>query len=210
MTSQPSDLAPLQTIASAFAAGQLSLWDAAAQTLQALIDRVRCSRVSLWGFDSQGGSRFLRCVAFKQANEALVADDTLLCEDQYRDYFAALIQNGIFVANDTRCEPSLVAMRGAFLDSHRIGAMLDIAVTINGRAYGIVCCEQIPGPREWSPEDIAAARALVARAALLLACDPSVKIEAMQSLPIAPLDSAGAATAGRRGNERRTRRPSDE
>ena len=206
MASQNSDLAPLQAIASAFSAGQLTLWEATEQALQALIDRVRCSRVSLWGFDLEGGFKALRCVAVKLANRPLVPDATVLYEDQYRDYFTGLIQNGVFVANDTRCHPSLVEMRGAFLDSHRIGALLDVAVTINGRAYGIVCCEQIPGPRNWTADDIAAARAAVSRAALLIASEPSVKIEAIHSVRIEPLGGDGTSATDQRSDERRDRR----
>ena len=206
MATQPGDLAPLQAIASAFSAGQISLWEAAGDVLQALIDRLQCSRVSLWGFDLEGGQRALRCVVFKRAHEGLKCDATLLREDQYRDYFAALIRTGVFVADDMRNEPALTAMRGPFLDSHQIGALLDVAITINGRAYGIVCCEQIPGPRHWRPDDIAAARAAVSRAALLIASEPSVAFEAIASVALEPLDAPAAPDSparAERGQERR-------
>lgn len=207
MATQTSDFAPLQAIASAFSAGQISLWEAAGEVLQALMDKLQCSRVSLWGFELEGGQRLLRCVVFKLAREDLKCDATLLHEDQYRDYFAALIRTGVFVTDDMRNEPALVAMRMPYLDANHIGALLDVAVTINGRAYGIVCCEQIPGPRHWLPEDIAAARAAVARAALLIASEPSVAFEAIASLAIAPLDAPAAPDSparAARGHERRT------
>ena len=193
MATQPSDFAPLQAIASAFSAGHISLWQAAGEVLQALMDKLQCSRVSLWGFELEGGQRLLRCVAFKLAHEDLKCDATLLHEGQYRDYFAALIRTGVFVSDDMRNEPALMAMRMAFLDANHIGALLDVAVTINGRAYGIVCCEQIPGPRRWLPEDIAAVRAAVSRAALLVACEPSVAFETIASVPIKPLDAPAAS-----------------
>lgn len=221
MATQPGDLAPLQAIASAFSAGQISLWEAAGEVLQTLMDRLQCSRVSLWGFELEGGQRALRCVLFKRAHEDLKCDATLLREDQYRDYFAALIRTGVFVTDDMRREPALAAMRTPFLDANHIGALLDVAVTINGRAYGIVCCEQIPGPRHWLPEDIAAARAAVSRAALLIASEPSVAFDEIASVAIRPLDapaepeSADSANAARAANspagtahlhERRARR----
>ena len=209
MATQPSDLAPLQAIASAFSAGQISLWEATGEVLQALMDRLQCSRVSLWGFELEGGQRVLRCVAFKLAHQGLTCDATLLREDQYRDYFSALIRTGVFVADDMRNEPALAAMRTPFLDAHHIGALLDVAVTINGRAYGIVCCEQIPGPRHWLPDDIAAARAAVSRAALLIASEPSVAFEAIASVALEPLDapkSPGATARAARDQERRTGR----
>jgi len=116
-------------------------------------------------------------------------DHARLNESQYRDYFAALIQTGVFVADDVAAEPFLVAMRGLFLAEHRIGALLDIAVMINGRADGIVCCEQIPGSRCWQPEVVAAACAAISRAALLIAADPSVDIDAIRSIAIEPFDA---------------------
>lgn len=196
MATQTSDLAPLQAIASAYSAGQLSLWEATGQALQALIDRIHCSRVSLWGFDLEGGTRTLRCIAVKNDAEDLATDTTLLRENEYRDYFAALVRTGVFVAPDARTDPMLKAMRGAFLDSHQIGALLDVAITINGRAYGIVCCEQIPGPRLWSPDDIAAARAAVSRAALLIASEPGIDFDAMPSVPIEPFGMAAHEPRG--------------
>lgn len=209
MATQPTDLAPLQAIASAFSAGQISLWEATGEVLQALMDRLQCSRVSLWGFELEGGQRVLRCVAFKLAHQGLTCDATLLREDQYRDYFSALIRTGVFVADDMRNEPALAAMRTPFLDAHQIGALLDVAVTINGRAYGIVCCEQIPGPRHWLPDDIAAARAAVSRAALLIASEPSVTFEAIVSVALEPLDapkSPDATARAARDQERRAGR----
>ena len=206
MATQPGDLAPLQAIASAFSAGQIGLWEAAGEVLQALMDRLQCSRVSLWGFELEGGQRALRCVVSKLAHEDLRCDATLLREDQYRDYFASLIRTGVFIADDMRNEPALVAMRMPFLDANHIGALLDVAVTINGRAYGIVCCEQIPGPRHWLPEDIVAARAAVSRAALLIASEPSVAFEAIASVAIKPLDAPDAPAGDGRSAERRTRR----
>ena len=209
MATPPGDLAPLQAIASAFSAGQIDLWEAAGEVLQALMDRLQCSRVSLWGFELEGGQRALRCVVFKRAHEDLKCDATLLHEDQYRDYFAALIRTGVFVADDMRKEPALAAMRGSFLDGHHIGALLDVAVTINGRAYGIVCCEQIPGPRHWLSEDIVAARAAVSRAALLIASEPSVPFEAIASVALEPLDApqaSGPTPRAQRNHERRTGR----
>ena len=221
MATPPNDLAPLRAIASAFSAGQIGLWEAAGEVLQALMDRLQCSRVSLWGFELEGGQWALRCVAFKLAHEDLKCDATLLHEDQYRDYFAGLIRTGVFVIDDMRKEPALAAMRTPFLDVNHIGALLDVAVTINGRAYGIVCCEQIPGPRHWLADDIAAARAAVSRAALLIASEPSVAFDEIASVAIRPLDAPAApaapeapGTAGKtdsparagRSHERRTRR----
>ena len=187
--SPTADHALLQALASAFSAGQTTMWETAAVALQALMDRVHCSRVSLWRFDLDRGTRALRCFVVKRTGEELVPDRTRLDEGQYRDYFAALVQTGVFVANDAIHEASLVAMRGAFLAEHRIGALLDIAVLINGRAYGIVCCEQIPGPRDWQPEDVAAVRAAVSRAALLIGAEPSVDLDAIPSVAIEPFDA---------------------
>jgi hypothetical protein len=198
-----TEFAILQELASGYGAGHVSLWGAAAAALQALMDRVQCSRVSLWAFDLDGGRRALQCFASKRNGEALKTDSTILFEDQYRDYFAALVETGVFVANDARIEPSLIAMRGVFLERHRIGALMDVAVTINGRAYGIVCCEQIPGPRQWRPEDIASARSAVSRAALLLAADPSIDLETIHSVAIEPFQERRLRVMPFLGYERR-------
>lgn len=52
------------------------------------------------------------------------------------------------------------------LDS--VKSLLDAAFMLNGRAYGMVCCEETAAPRAWRAGDVFALRAIVTRLALLM------------------------------------------
>jgi len=91
------------------------------------------------------------------------------------------------VSNDAMSDPRLLAMRGVYLKGNNISALLDIPVTINGRAYGIVCCEQVGAPYRWLPAQVLAARQSVTRAGPLLAREPSIRLDEIESMAIEPL-----------------------
>ena len=176
----------LRAIASAYSGGLKTPTEAISDALQALIEEVGCSRVSLWRFESQAGGRALRCFVWKLAGLGSVPDATLLEENQYREYFSELVRSGVFVSNDAMADSRLRAMRGPYLQVHSISALLDIPITINGRSYGIVCCEQIRAQQLWTAKQVSAARATVTRAGLLVARELETRLSEIESVPLAP------------------------
>ncbi len=186
MSRKTSNKTILQSIASAYGAGQKTVSQAIADALEASMQSIGCARVSLWRFERHGGSRGLRCFVAKLSGQPPTEDSTLLAEDQYRSYYAALVQRSAFVSDDAMHDPRLLAMRGGYLQQHGISALLDIPVTINGRAYGIVCCEQLDTPYRWLPQQIRTARESVTRAGLLLAQEPTIRLDTLESMPIEP------------------------
>ena len=174
----------LRAVAVAYATGAQSFQASIRAALDALMDEVQCERVSLWKFQVVQGTRVLRCLLHQHVGSAPVENSELLDEAQYRDYFTALVKEGIYVSNDAASDDRLRKMRADYLDRHRITALLDIPLAINGRAYGIVCCEQLNGPHPWSPAERSAARQTVARAGLLLASEPTIRLELLDSIAI--------------------------
>jgi GAF domain-containing protein len=177
----------LTSLASAYGSGEASFEKSIEVALAALMRQVMCNRVSLWRFDVTDGVRALRCFLYQVAGKTPVADDTVLDEDQFRDYFSALVLSGIFVSNDAQTDDRLKAMRAVYLDIHHIGASLDVPVIINGRAYGMVCCEQVGERRVWTERALLAARQTVTHAGLLLANERSIQLASLGSIPMAPL-----------------------
>ena len=176
--------ATLQDAASDFAAGRTSLWQATDAALGILIDRVGCLRVSLWKFDGLPDGRVLNCFAAKASGSRAIEVSESLTQEQYQDYFSALIRTTVFVSNDARADPRLVAMRGDYLEKYDVGALLDVLAAVNGRAYGIACCEYLGRPRDWNGRDIATARAMISFAMRLLASEPSLNLQSHFSVPI--------------------------
>ena len=186
MFKKASNKAILQSIASAYGAGQKTVEQAIDDALEASMHHIGCARISLWRFENDGGARGLRCFVAKLVGQPTTDDSTLLAEDQYRAYYAALVQRSAFVSDDAMRDPQLLAMRGGYLLQNGITALLDIPVTINGRAYGIVCCEQIGTAYHWSPQQIRTARETVTRAGLLLAQESTIRLGTLESMPIEP------------------------
>ena len=186
MFKKTSNKAILQSITSAYGAGQKTVEQAIDDALQASMQHIGCDHISLWRFEQDGSAHGLRCFVAKLSGQPLTQDSTLLCEDQYRNYYAALVQRSAFVSDDAMRDPRLLAMRGGYLLQHGITALLDVPVTINGRAYGIVCCEQLGTPHRWSPQQIRTARETVTRAGLLLAQEPTIRFDTLESMPIEP------------------------
>ncbi len=195
MTPHHTRLAALEAIADAHASGLASGRHAVADALDVLIDAARCSRASIWLFEPTRTGRNLRCIVVKSAGQPLRDDSTLLAESQYADYFAALVERGMFASTDAMRDPVLLGMRGNYLQANGIGALLDMALSINGRAYGIVCCEQIPGPRPWTRGEIGAARAAITRVGFVIATRFGDALNSLDSVPIAPLAATDSGSA---------------
>ena len=101
-------------------------------------------------------------------------------------------------------DPALQAMREPYLVPNNVRSLLDAAFMLNGRAYGMVCCEETAAPRDWRAGDVLALRAIVTRLALLMSGAPESVLWTTPSLPAQALAGASAARTGRptgRGQE---------
>ena len=187
MATRLPGLAHLQEIGAAFYAGARSRDEARSDVIDVIAGQVQCSRVSLWRFDGTPGALKLLCLASKVTGAELVTSEHSLHEAEYHDYFDALVRTGMYVGHDTMHDPHLQPMRESYLLPGSVLSMLDAAFTVNGRAYGMVCCEQTDRRREWRAEEIRDLRALVAKLALLMAAAGDEALWASPSRPMAPI-----------------------
>jgi GAF domain-containing protein len=121
-------------------------------------ERLRCNRASLWHFEADGERRWLRCLAMHDEQPAASIVGTELAESDYRDYFAALSATGVFESQDALGDARLAKLRDSYLVPLNVRSVLDVAFTVNGRSFGILCCEQVGQQREWRPHDVAEIR----------------------------------------------------
>lgn len=187
MVTRLPGLARLQDICAAFYAGGCSRDEARAAVIDVIAGQLRCSRVSVWRFDGTPGALRLLCLASTVTGAELVTSERSLLEAEYRDYFDGLVRTGMYVANDTMHDPHLQAMHENYLLPSGVLSMLDAAFTVNGRAYGTVCCEQTDRQREWRVGEIRDLRALVAKLALLMAAAGDEALWASPSRPMTPI-----------------------
>ena len=163
------DLSRLQDISGAYYAGKIDSTEFWARLCDVALARVACSRVSLWRFEGAPGALALRCFAAKRAGEAMAPIDMRLARAGYDAYFDVLRRTGTYAVDDALADPNLVPMHAGYLEPNHIVSMLDAAYMVNGRAYGVVCCEQTDAVRHWSCVDVNALRTLVSKVAMLMA-----------------------------------------
>ncbi|MEO8059234.1 MAG: GAF domain-containing protein [Burkholderiales bacterium] len=187
MATRLPGLARLQEIGAAFYTGTRSRDEARSDVVDVIAGQLKCSRVSLWRFDGTAGALRLLCLASKVSGGELVTSERSLHEAEYREYFDVLVRTGMYVSHDAMHDPHLRPMREHYLLPGNVLSMLDAAFTVNGRAYGMVCCEQTDRLREWRAEEVRDLRAIVAKLALLMAAAGDEVLWASPSRPMAPI-----------------------
>lgn len=180
-------LARLQTISVDFYAGKINRDAARAAVIAAITSWLGCSRVSLWRFDGEPGQLSLLCFASKALGSALDTTPMRMDESEYLEYFESLAQRGVFVSDDAMNDRALQPMRAAYLLPNNVLSMLDAAFMVNGRAYGMICCEQTDRQRHWMPPEVAGLRTIVSKLALLMAAGGDPELWGAPSLRLTPL-----------------------
>lgn len=183
MTPQDQDAPRLQEMLSQFYAGRIDRNATRSGVIDVVLKRLACARVSMWKFDGVEGDLNLLCFAAKTAGGELDVTKRRLAQSEYRDYFNALIERGTFVSSDAMNDPALQSMRESYLIPNNVTALLDAAFMLNGRAYGMVCCEEMKA-RTWSAGDVSALRAIVTRLALLMSGAPESLLWSTPSRPL--------------------------
>lgn len=183
------DANAMQAIAADYYGGRIDRDVARSRVADVVLDRVECQRVSLWRFEDAEGPFRLHCVGTKRADEAFEKTGQNLDVDEYRDYFNALARNGVFATDDAMTDAALQAMREKYLLADNVLATLDAAFMLNGRAYGVICCEETGSRRRWRPADVQGLRAIAARLSLLMARYDDPSLWGGASLPLAPLST---------------------
>jgi len=204
MSPQELDGARLQETLGEFYAGRIDRLAVRTAVMDVILARIGCRRVSMWKFEGAPGRLSLLCFAAKTAGGELDSGETRLAQGEYRDYFNALIERGIFVSSDAFTAPALQPMRVSYLVPNNVLSMLDAAFMLNGRAYGMVCCEETKTRRDWRVGDVSALRAIVTRLALIMSGAPESVLGSTPSLPLQALaDEAPPAPTGLHGAARR-------
>ena len=188
----------LDAIARDFEQRPLSIADSVSLAAQVLAEAVDCERVSVWQFEVISEPPGLRCLWAKRTSQAIEEASLRLAAEQYRGYFSELSRTGFFASDDVEIDAHLTAMRAPYLKVYGIRATLDVPIAINGRAYWLVCCEQLHGGRMWRDQQILVARQISARVGLLISGMRSVSLADLPSIPISPVPGGSASDPDRR------------
>lgn len=193
MHAKANDAHRLQEIADRFYDDRISQADAWSAVIDVVADRLGCSRVSLWKFEGERPSLSLLCIASKVAGGVLETGGRQLTAAEFGDYFNALIERGVYASDDTLSDPVLQPMRHPYLLASGILSMLDAAFVVNGRAFGMVCCEETAGQRRWTAADSGSLRAIVNKLAMLMVRGGDRCLWDSPSLPLREFEPAQRA-----------------
>ena len=117
---------------------------------------LQVERVNIWHYDRD--ARLLRCLHAYSATDGVHARsdelETLSLEGD--DYMAELEDVRTLDASDVEADLGTAGSHSAlrdYLRRHRIHALLDAPIRVEGELIGVVCHESVDRSRQWSPEE---------------------------------------------------------
>jgi signal transduction histidine kinase len=127
-------------------------WDSALQQLLEIAgDLLDIERVNYWHLSAEPAR--IVCELGYVRSKKLFEHGSVLRESDCGAYFAEIRRVQVMVVEDTRTDPRVGAL-APYLESHRVGAMLDVPVFAGGRMVGDLCLEHVGGPRRWTAHDV--------------------------------------------------------
>ena len=184
VTPQAEDSARLQKLFGDLYAERMPRAEMRSAVFEVILQRLRCARVSMWKFEGSGDELALVCFASKTAGgEFRFENQGRLQRDEFIHFFNGLVDSGIYMSFDALNDPALQPLRRHYLIPNNVVSMLDAAVIVNNRTYGMVCCEE-PYRREWQVGDATAMRAIINKISLLMWNAPDAKLLNSPSLPL--------------------------
>lgn len=153
--------------------GDLSLLQFRTDLCKLLQQGFECSRASLWRFTGEAGELKLRCVGVYCEARGFEESRAELHEHEYGTYFAELLKRGVYSSSDVMADANLHELVASYFEPAGVRSLLDAAFQVNGRAFGVLCLEQIGKLREWTTAEQALVRQIASLISLSVARLPA-------------------------------------
>ncbi len=141
----------------------VSLVEIVHSACQRTAETLNIARVGVWTLVNQNTT--LKCVKLYEAATKSWSEGTLLQIADFPEYFSQLCHRKIVPAETALTDPKTSELVEPYLKPLGITSLLDAPIYVGGEVIGVLCCEHIGPPREWSTEE----RDFVASMADLLA-----------------------------------------
>jgi hypothetical protein len=152
----------LSTVADLFSQRSLFLGDVTAtarRMTEAAAYALSVERVSIWFLDDARSK--IVCADLFERGKATHSSGVELFAKDFAPYFEALAKERTIAADDANQDPRTKCFSASYLTPLNIGAMLDVPIWTarrkasagDRRMVGVVCCEHVGGPRNWSRDD---------------------------------------------------------
>ncbi len=118
--------------------------EAAAKTLD-------IARASIWLYDDPRTR--VDCVDLFETAEARHSAGLALEAKDFPKYFQALLEERTIAAHDAHTDPRTACFSEPYLRPLGIESMLDVPIWVHGEMVGVLCCEHVGGPRQWTADE---------------------------------------------------------
>ena len=108
-------------------------------------------RASLWLFNAEQTE--MTCQGLFERSHNRLSRNLVLRQEDYPDYFGALLTKGFIAADDAHNDPATREFSATYLQPLDIVSMLDAAIFEGGKICGVVCAEHLQDKRYWSKEE---------------------------------------------------------
>ena len=141
-------------------------------------------RVSVWFF-SENRDRIV-CQDLFQASDATHTHGAEIKAEEFPKYFEAIDSSMAIVASNAGTDPRTCDFGPTYLDPQDIKSLLDAPLTGAEEVRGIICCESVAFPRDWSAEEVSFVTSIAQFISIHLLSDDSRNLaEALREAMIA-------------------------
>jgi signal transduction histidine kinase len=126
--------------------------DTALQTMtEEAAKTLATERVSIWFLNDRATA--LVCRDLYTRSDGVRENGMQLRAADYPSYFRAIENSRIVAANTAQEDPRTREFTRNHLKPKNIVSILDVPVRLHGKLLGVICCEHVGPPREWSLEE---------------------------------------------------------
>lgn len=144
-----------------------------AQIAQLAIQGLQIERVSYWEMEKDA----MHCKYMLDCNDKHPNINAALDQKDIPKYIAALNNQIAIIADDVYHNDSTSELLENYLKPNGITDTLDVPVRVNGKFYGVLCCEHRDAPRTWKENDVSFARTLADYLSIAIEQDKRMQAE---------------------------------
>ena len=130
---------------------QQQLNESLSDITQVAADTLAVARASIWLLSDD--HQLIRCVDLYELTLRHHSSGVELRREAYPRYFDALLNEHSIIANDAYLDNRTSEFASSYLSVIGITAMLDVPIRRHGKVVGVLCCEHVGAPRQWSADE---------------------------------------------------------
>jgi PAS domain S-box-containing protein len=132
-----------------------------------LAETLEVQRVSIWELNKDQSE--LICLTLFDAQNNQHTSGNILKTSLFPSYISAIISETRIYAENAQNDPRTRGLTESYLKPLGITSLLDAGITVEGKLFGVVCCEHIGPQREWHSDEESFASTIASLVAQLFA-----------------------------------------